>query len=114
MSFIVTKNGPSTADLRAWGNENGFPAKDETRGRPSKALILAYNAKHKGANAYVKGGHTKAQTLTVKPAKGRAKAVKVSVPQARAALLAQGVKVGERGRLPKAAMESLLNGTIKA
>jgi hypothetical protein len=113
--FIVTTKRPLPADVRAWGRENDFPGKTEamvaaeTRGRLNPALRAAYNAKHKGANAYSEKDHgVKSVTVTAKPAKGRAKTAKVSVPEARKALAAQGVKVGKRGRLPQAALASLI------
>lgn len=112
MSFIVSKSGPSAATLRAWGNDNGFPAKAETRGRPSKALIAAYNAKHRGALRYDPKGNPSVKTITVKakPAKGRTVEKRVNVSAARAAAKAAGLPVGARGRLPQAVLSTLVLG----
>lgn len=116
-NFIVTSKRPLPADVRAWGRENDYDGKTEkavakdTKGRLNPALIAAYNAKHKGANAYSEKEHgVKSITVTAKPVKGRTVTRKVSVPEARKALQAQGVKVGERGSLPKAALASLILG----
>lgn len=110
--FIVTKSGPNAATLRAWGAEHGFPAKADTRGRPSKALIEAYNKSHRGALRYDPKTNpaVKAVTVKAKPAKGRTVTKRVSIPQARAALAAQGVAVGKRGRLPADALAKLVLG----
>lgn len=108
--FIVKRSGPSAADLRAWGAENGFPAKAETRGRPSKALIEAFNKAHKGFGRYDSKANPAVKTVTVtaKPAKGRTQTAKVSVPEARKALAAQGIAVGKRGRLSQTALAGLV------
>jgi hypothetical protein len=115
--FIVNTKRPLPAQVRAWGRENDFEGKTEamvsagTRGRLSPVLVSAYNAKHKGGNAYSeKDKGVKSITVSAKPAKGRTKTARVSVPAARAALAAQGVKVGARGRLPQAALASLILG----
>lgn len=115
--FIVSTKRPLPADVRAWGRGNDFPGKTEsmvakgTRGRLSPALVSAFNAKHKGGNAYSeKDKGVKSITVSAKPAKGRTKTARVSVPAARAALAAQGVQVGKRGRLPQAALASLILG----
>jgi hypothetical protein len=119
-AFVVTSKRPLASAVRAWGRDNDFKGKTEamvsssTKGRLSPVLIAAYNAKHKGGNAYSeKDKAVKSITVKVKPAKGRAKEVRLSVPQARAALAAQpDAKVGERGSLSKAALATLLGGTI--
>jgi hypothetical protein len=110
------KSGPLASDVREWGNANGYPSKDGQRGRLAPALILAYNAVHKGANAYKepsKGGNAvKTFTHTAKPAKGRAVTRKVSIPQVRAALAAAGKDVGERGRIRRSDLDAYVLGTL--
>jgi hypothetical protein len=117
MSFIVKSNRPAPSAVRAWGRENDFAGKTEkmvaegTRGRLSPVLVAAYNAKHKGGNAYSEKDKAVASiTVTAKPAKGRAKTARVNVAQARAAAKAQGLTVGARGRLPQAVLSSLILG----
>lgn len=115
MSYIVSKTGPSASDVRAWGREQNASGADfkgtepGTRGRLNPALVAAYNKAHKGANAF-KGNkaHVSSVTVTAKPAKGRAVTKRVNVAEARAALAAQGIAVGKRGRLPKAALTGLI------
>lgn len=106
------KSGPSAREVREWGNANGFESKPGTRGRLSPALVEAYNAKHKGANAYKEGTYVPTVTVHAKPAKGRAVERKVNIAQARAALAAKGVTVGKRGRLPKDALSAYVLGTL--
>lgn len=116
-SYVVTSKRPLASEVRAWGRDNDFKGKTDamvakgTKGKLNPALIAGYNAKHKGANAYsVKDRAVKSITVTAKPAKGRSVTKRVSNPEARKALAAQGVKVGARGRLPKAALASLILG----
>ncbi len=105
-SFVVTTKRPLASVVRAWGRANDY---EGTRGRLNPALRDAYNKAHKGANAYSEKDHgVKSVTVSAKPAKGRTKTAKVSIPEARKALAAQGVKVGKRGRLPQAALASLI------
>ncbi len=108
--FIVTKSGPTTEALREWGADHGFPRKDEKRGRPSKALIEAYNKTHRGALRYDPKTNPAVSSVTVeaKPAKGRKVSARVNTPAARAELKAAGIAVGKRGRLPQAALAGLV------
>jgi hypothetical protein len=117
-SFVVTSKRPLASAVRAWGADQNanhgasLPGTDpKTRGRLNPVLVSAYNAKHKGANAYTeKDRGVKSITVKAKPAKGRTVEKRVSVPEARAALLAKGVTVGKRGRLPEAALAALILG----
>lgn len=116
-AFVVKSNRPSASAVRAWGRENDFDGKTETmvaestKGRLNPALVKAYNAKHKGGNAYSeKDKAVKSITVTAKPEKGRSKTARVNVAQARAAAKAQGLTVGARGRLPQAVLSSLILG----
>lgn len=115
--FIVKSRRPLAAEVRAWGRDNDFKGKTEkmvsasTRGKLSPVLIAAFNAKHKGANAYSeKDRAPKSVTLTVKPEKGRAKTVRVNVAEARKAAEAKGLTVGKRGNLSEATVKALVFG----
>jgi hypothetical protein len=112
--FIATSKRPTPAAVRAWGAEQNAKGANlpgttpGTRGRLNPALVKAFNAKHKGQNAYAEGEAVKTVTVTVKPDKGRSKTVRLNVAEARKAALAAGHSVGKRGNLPEAVVKALV------
>ncbi len=114
MAVASVKSGPSAAQVRAWGRAQGITegTKEGTRGRLSPALVKAFNAKHKGANAYKEGASVETVTVKAKPAKGRTVVRTVNVAQVRAAALAAGAQVGARGRLPQEVLTAYVLGNL--
>lgn len=116
--FTVKPNGrPTASEVRSWGRKNDFEGKTDamvaegTRGRLNPSLVAAFNKGRKGARTYAPAKAVTGTKVTVKPEKGRSKTVTYSPKAARAALAAAGVEVKGKGRLPKAALASLiLNG----
>lgn len=100
----------TAAEVRAWGQSNGFPSEDGTRGRLSNSLVTAFNKGRKGANRYVPGAAVPTRTITVKPAKGRSVKRTYNPSEVRAALVAAGKITAGKGRMPEALVrEHLLN-----
>lgn len=114
MAVASVKSGPSASQVRAWGRANGITegTKEGTRGRLNPALVSAFNAKHKGSNAYKEATSVEVITVKAKPAKGRTIVRTVNVAQVRAAALAAGAQVGARGRLPQDVLASYVLGTL--
>ncbi len=117
MSNITVKsNGrPTAAQVREFGRAQTPPlagSEKGTRGRLAPALIVAFNEGKVGSHRYDDKKRAVVGTkVTVKPEKGRSKTVTYDAKAARAALAEAGVTVKATGRLPKAALASLiLNG----
>ncbi len=114
MAVASVKSGPSAAQVRAWGRAQGITegTKEGTRGRLNPALVSAFNAKHKGSNAYKEGASVETVTVKAKPAKGRTIVRTVNVAQVRAAAKAAGLPVGARGRVPAEMLSAYVLGVL--
>lgn len=108
MAANTLKVSASPADVRAWAKDNGFTPGD--RGKFSTALIAAYNKSH--GLKYRQGQHVPTVKVSAKPAKGRTVTRTVNMAQVRAAALAAGVKVGERGRIDAKVIDAYVLGTL--
>ena len=97
----------SPAEVRAWGLAQNPPLAKDGNGKFSKALIDAYNKAHR--TKYRPGQFRPQVLVTAKGATGRPLRGIVNVAEARAALVAAGIPVGERGRLrPEALAQGYL------
>lgn len=104
-------------EVRAWGrkqNESGadLPGTDATtHGRLNPTLVKAFNASHRGANAYKEpkqGGNPRpVQVHAFKPAKGRKRDVTYNVADARAKAVQAGLPVATKGRIPTSTLDAL-------
>lgn len=100
----------SPATVRAYFDGLGTPI--PSTGRISDEHTKAYNKANPGKR-YVPAGYAgKTFKVTAKPEKGRSVTKVIVEREARAAALAAGVKVGERGALPKAVREAYVLGTL--
>lgn len=101
---------PST--VRAYFDGIGKPL--PATGRISDEAAAEYNRANKG-RPYKPGQYPgKTITVTAKPEKGRTVTKKVVEREVRAAALAAGVPVGERGALPKEVREAYVLGTLSS
>lgn len=100
----------SPATVRAYFDSIGEPI--APTGRISAASTKVYNKANPGKR-YVPAGYAgKAFKVTAKPVKGRSVTKVVVEREVRAAALAAGVKVGERGALTPQVREAYVLGTL--
>lgn len=100
----------SPATVRSYFAAQGTPI--ASTGRIKDSDVKAYNKANKGRPYRPTEYKGETVTVTAKPEKGRSVTRKVYVSEVRAAALAAGVKVGERGRLPKGVAEAHVLGTL--
>lgn len=108
MAVASVKVTASAAQVRTFARENGITV--GTRGRFAPDLVKAFNAQ--SPVKYVEAGHEHTVEVTVKAKNNRALTRRVAPAKVRAAALAAGMKVGERGRLPREAFERYVLGTL--
>lgn len=108
---------PTADDVRAWGRARGFQVAD--RGRLSHELIAAYNKGRK--HTFVQTHAPVAQPITVvvgskADKRGREKPVTETVTAGpiRAWAKANGVELGQRGRIPASVVEAYGAAVAKA
>lgn len=102
----------SPAVVREFFASQGTPI--PSTGRISDEHTKAYNKANPGKR-YVPAGYAgKTFKVTAKPAKGRSVTKVIVESEARAAAIAAGVKVGERGALPKHVREAYVLGTLSS
>ena len=100
----------SPETVRAYFAAQGTPI--APIGRISDESVKAYNRANPGKRYVPAGFSGKTFKVTAKPPKGRSVTKTVIEREARAAAIAAGVKVGERGALPKAVREAYVLGTL--
>ena len=96
--------------MKTWGRENGYKV-PEAQGRPSKALIEAYNGDTRNKRArrvYVSGAAPAAPTrFTFTTAAGRESTFEAVTEDVREWARGQeGLTVGDRGRLSRAVVDA--------
>jgi hypothetical protein len=102
----------SPETVRAYFASQGTPI--ASTGRISDADTKVYNKANPGKRYQPAGYAGKTFKVTAKPAKGRSVTKVIVEREARAAALAAGVPVGERGALPKAVREAYVLGTLSS
>ena len=106
MGKVIVSAKPS--DVREWAADNGYAV--GTRGKMPADVIKEYNRAH--GTKYRPGQYVATKPHTAKPAKGRAKTVKVNPAQVREAAMAAGVEVGKRGRISRDVLDAYVLGTL--
>jgi len=99
------------SEVRAFAKANGIPV--GSKGRFSQSLVDAFNKGKRGPKRYNETLDFAPHVLCVGKVKGRPPVRKVvAVPVLRAAALAAGEPIGERGRIPATVKAKYAVGTL--
>ncbi len=108
MAAVSVKVTATAAEVRAFARATGLAV--GARGRFSPEVVEAFNAK--SPVPYVEGGHVHSVEVTAKSRNHRKITRRVNPAEVRAAAKAAGMKVGDRGRLPREAFERFVLGAL--